>query len=77
MGHALVIGASGGIGAALADQLAQAHTVTRISRSEDGLDVADDASVATLMAPVQAPVDLAFMATGILAPPGGAPEKTL
>ena len=77
MGHAIVIGASGGIGAALADRLAQEHDVTRLSRSSDGLDVTDDASVAAALDGLARPVDVAFVATGILAPGGGAPEKSL
>ena len=76
MPHALVIGASGGIGAALAACLARHHDVTRLSRAADGLDVTDDASVAAALADL-APVDLAFVATGILAPEGRAPEKSL
>ncbi|PWJ16991.1 SDR family NAD(P)-dependent oxidoreductase [Jannaschia seohaensis] len=76
MGHAIVIGASGGIGAALADRLADSHDVTRLSRSAEGLDVTDEASIAASLAPLP-PVDLAFVATGILAPEGHAPEKAL
>ncbi|UWQ22506.1 SDR family NAD(P)-dependent oxidoreductase [Jannaschia sp. W003] len=76
MPNALVIGASGGIGAALADHLAASHAVTRLSRRHDGLDVTDEASVARHLGALP-PIDLAFVATGILAPPGGAPEKAL
>jgi NAD(P)-dependent dehydrogenase (short-subunit alcohol dehydrogenase family) len=72
----LIIGASGGIGAALADHLARDHDVTRLSRSGDGLDVTSDASVKTALADLS-PVDLAFVASGILAPDGHAPEKAL
>ena len=74
--RALVIGASGGIGAALAQRLAQDHAVTGLSRSGDGLDVTEEASVARLLGPL-APVDVCVVATGILAPPGSAPEKSL
>jgi NAD(P)-dependent dehydrogenase (short-subunit alcohol dehydrogenase family) len=76
MSHALVIGATGGIGAALADRLAADHDVTGLGRASDGLDVTDAASVARHLDGL-APVDLAFVATGILAPEGRAPEKTL
>ncbi|MGB3554043.1 MAG: SDR family NAD(P)-dependent oxidoreductase [Jannaschia sp.] len=76
MGHALVIGASGGIGAALARHLARDHEVTALSRGAQGLDVTDPASVARHLSDL-APVDIAFVATGILAPDGHAPEKSL
>lgn len=76
MKHALIIGASGGIGAALADHLSSDHRVTRLGRSTTGLDVTDDASVAAALEGLD-PVDIAFIATGILAPDGHAPEKTL
>ena len=77
MGRAIVIGASGGIGAALARRLEAEHAVTRLSRSDDGLDVTDGASVAAAFARVEGPFDMAFVATGILAPAGAAPEKSL
>ncbi|CTQ32154.1 SDR family NAD(P)-dependent oxidoreductase [Jannaschia rubra] len=75
--RALVVGASGGIGAALANRLDDSHDVTRLSRSSDGLDVTDAASVARIIGPLEGPFDLVFVATGILAPDGAAPEKTL
>ncbi|MEM7641208.1 MAG: SDR family NAD(P)-dependent oxidoreductase [Pseudomonadota bacterium] len=76
MANALIIGASGGIGAALADHLATTHDVIRLSRSRDGLDITDDASVAKALADLPK-IDLAFIATGILAPDGHDPEKSL
>jgi NAD(P)-dependent dehydrogenase (short-subunit alcohol dehydrogenase family) len=76
MAQALVIGASGGIGAALADRLSGGHDVIRLSRTTDGLDVTDAASVARALADLP-PIDIAFVATGILAPDGHAPEKSL
>ncbi|TFL18849.1 SDR family NAD(P)-dependent oxidoreductase [Jannaschia formosa] len=76
MGNALVIGASGGIGAALADRLSEDHEVVGLSRSANGLDVTDEASVARAFRTLPG-IDLAFVATGILAPEGHAPEKSL
>jgi len=76
MEHALIIGASGGIGRAVADAIeARGVAVTRLSRAVDGLDVTDEASVARLMAPLEGPFDLVFVAVGVLALPGQAPEK--
>ena len=77
MPKAIVIGASGGLGAALADRLSRDHDVTRLSRSADGLDVTDPASVERLVGGAPGPWDVAMVATGILAPPGHAPEKAL
>ncbi|GGL52948.1 SDR family NAD(P)-dependent oxidoreductase [Wenxinia marina] len=78
MSRALVIGASGGIGAALADALeAGGDDVVRLSRSADGLDVTDGDSVARVLGEVEGPFDLILLATGILAPEGAEPEKAL
>lgn len=78
MEHALIIGASGGIGAALADALAaRGANVTRLSRSADGLDITDEASVAAHLGALDGPFDRIIVASGILAPEGGAPEKAL
>ena len=77
MSEALVIGASGGIGSALAERLARDHDVTRLSRRDDGLDVTDAASVDRHLGALDGPFAVVFVATGILAPPGHAPEKAL
>ena len=75
---ALVIGASGGIGRAVADEMAaRGMNVTTLSRSADGLDVTDPASVARVMGGLAGPFGAVFIAVGILAPPGAAPEKQL
>jgi len=74
----LIIGASGGIGAALAAQAEQEGAeVTRLSRQADGLDVTDPDSVARIIGALDGPFDRVIVASGILAPPGGTPEKSL
>lgn len=78
MEQALVIGASGGIGQAVADALrARGARVTQLSRREDGLDVTDAASVDRHLAPLEGPFDLIFVATGALSVGDDAPEKAL
>jgi len=78
MDRALVIGASGGIGSALASELAaRGADVTGLSRSGDGLDVTDPASVDRVLGALEGPFDTILVATGILAPEGDMPEKSL
>ncbi|MEM8753837.1 MAG: NAD-dependent epimerase/dehydratase family protein, partial [Pseudomonadota bacterium] len=72
---AAVIGASGGIGAALADGLEAAGAdVLRLSRA-DGLDLTDEARVAAA-AERAGPRDLTICAAGLLHGEGIEPEKT-
>lgn len=76
--NALVIGASGGIGQAMvAEMEARGGSVTKLSRSADGLDVTDAGSVDEILGALDGPFQTIFVATGILAPEGGAPEKQL
>lgn len=78
MERALVIGASGGIGSALVEELSRRGAeVVGLSRRANGLDVTDPASVDRVLGPLQGPFDTILVATGILAPEGGAPEKSL
>jgi NAD(P)-dependent dehydrogenase (short-subunit alcohol dehydrogenase family) len=78
MEKALIVGASGGIGKAVAQELAERGVVvTGLSRREDGLDVTDPASVAQIMSGLVGPFDFVFVAVGVLAPEGGTPEKSL
>ena len=75
--RALIIGASGGIGCALAAEFARRGAeVTGVSR-RDGLDLGDPNSVPRAMATLGGAFDRVVVATGILAPAGGAPEKSL
>jgi NAD(P)-dependent dehydrogenase (short-subunit alcohol dehydrogenase family) len=76
--RALVIGASGGIGAALAAALAaRGADVTGLSRSDDGLDVTDEGSIAAHLGRLDGPFDMVLVATGALVLDGIGPEKTL
>jgi len=71
--RSLVIGASGGIGAALAKQLATKGEVVALSRTTHGLEITDEASVAEHLGALSGTFDLIFTATGAL----GTPEKAL
>ncbi|MCP1169325.1 SDR family NAD(P)-dependent oxidoreductase [Limimaricola litoreus] len=76
--RALVIGASGGIGAALAEALeARGARVTRLSRRHDGFDVTDATSIERVLGALEGPYELILVAIGILAPQGLGPEKSL
>lgn len=83
--RALVIGASGGIGAAFLDALRAdpgCGAAIGLSRSADGLDLTDEAAVARHAQAVQArlagaPLDLLLCATGALVLEGRRPEKSL
>ena len=76
--RALVIGASGGIGGAVGAALsAQAWDVVGLSRSADGLDVTDEASVARVLGGLDGAFDLVFVATGGLEIGGARPEKSV
>lgn len=76
MKRCLIIGASGGIGAAVAQAL-RGHEVVPLSRAVDGLDVTDPVSVSRVLGALEGPFDLIFVAIGVLAPEGEAPEKAL
>jgi len=75
-GRAVVIGASGGIGSALAAALARGGTEVHALSRATGLDLGDEAGIAAAAARIGAPVDLVVVATGRLHGEGVAPEKS-
>ncbi|NIZ10268.1 SDR family NAD(P)-dependent oxidoreductase [Pseudooceanicola sp. HF7] len=76
MERALIIGASGGIGAALARRLtARGTQVTALSRSADGLDVTQEDSIREALGRLEPGLDLVICATGKLEGAGQGPEK--
>lgn len=78
---AVVIGAGGGIGRALADALVSGRRYDRVhalSRtSVPPVDVTDEASIAAAAERIGAPVDLLIVATGILHDGAAMPERAL
>lgn len=77
--RALVLGASGGVGGAILTQLRESGAeVTGLSRSSDGLDLSDQASVAEYAERLEGKTfDLIFNATGALVIDGVEPEKSM
>ena len=76
--RALVVGASGGIGRAVAARLeAQGAEVTRLSRSGDGLDLTDEASLSRLLGGLEGSYERILVTTGALELDGVPPEKGL
>lgn len=76
--HAVVIGASGGIGNALATLLEADPAVARVTRlARPALDLEQPASIAAAAAALPAPPDLVLCATGLLHAPGHSPERAL
>ena len=77
MKNVLIIGASGGIGSALAEAYrAGGASVTGLSRREDGFDITDRASVNRHLSD-RGPFDRVIVATGALEIGGNGPEKTI
>lgn len=75
--RALVIGASGGIGRALTEELrARAFQVTGFSRSVDGFEITNEASIERSLSDLEPGFDLMIVATGILSGAQG-PEKSI
>ena len=79
--RAVVIGASGGVGRAVADALreedAEVHAFARSFAGDAHVDVTDETSVAAAASRMPGPVDLIFVATGLLHQDGRGPEKAM
>lgn len=81
-GHAVVLGASGGIGSALVEGLEQSGrfgAVTALSRKAADFDLMDESSLAALALRIngsELPLRLVLVATGLLHGDGIDPEKT-
>jgi NAD(P)-dependent dehydrogenase (short-subunit alcohol dehydrogenase family) len=88
--QAVVIGAGGGIGAALVERLVAdarydvVHALSRLPRPDAPtpirsgvIDIADAQSIAAAAASIEAPVDLVVVATGMLHEGGHGPERAL
>lgn len=73
----MIIGASGGIGAALADALEHRGEVLRLSRRADGMDLTDEASVERVLGALDGSFDRVLVTTGALQIGGAEPEKTI
>ena len=66
--RALVVGASGGIGQALVQELNQrGQNVTSLSRSTDQFDITNEDSISEAMGRLTGPFETIFVATGALA----------
>ena len=78
MKQTLIIGASGGIGAALTQAArAKGDKVVTLSRSHDGFDVTDEASVKAHLSGLGGPFETIIIATGALEIDGAQPEKSI
>ena len=77
--HAVIIGATGGIGAAFAALLEADPAVARVTRLDrsTGFDLTDPASITAAAAALAAPPDLVIVATGVLHADGLVPEREL
>ncbi len=76
--NALIIGASGGIGTALAALCTdKGYRVQTLSRRIDGLNITDEGSVQTHAKAIKGGLDLIVIATGAIEVDGLRPEKTM
>ena len=80
-GSAVVIGASGGIGAALVEALTEegwtVRGFARAAAGADHLDLTDESSIAAAARTLATPPTLVIVATGLLHDAGHGPEKSM
>lgn len=78
MNRTLIIGASGGIGSALAAAcIARDERVVALSRRDDGFDITDEACVMAQLGALEGVFDRIVVATGALEIGDAVPEKTV
>ena len=78
MKNTLIIGNSGGVGAALEAQYqAQGWYCTGICRQHDGLELREPDTIKSVLATIDGPFDTVVIATGALCIDGYTPEKTI
>lgn len=72
----LIIGASGGIGSAIAKNV-KSGEVVELSRKNSGFDLLDEQTIKDAARQFSGPFDLIVNATGVLETPESAPEKSI
>lgn len=75
--RALILGTTGGIGAALTTEIGKTHEIIGLSRSGDGLDLTNPEAVDRVLGALEGPFERVIVATGALEIGGAAPEKSL
>lgn len=75
--RALVLGSSGGLGSALVEEFSKSHETKGLSRSGDGFDITDLASVDMHLDRLEDSYERVVIATGALEIDNAVPEKSL
>ena len=78
MKRILIFGNSGGIGAAIQKMcIAKGHSVSGLSRTQDGLDLSDENKIVSAIESLDGTFDQIFITTGALVVNAAEPEKTI
>ena len=76
MKRILIFGNSGGIGAAIQKMcIAKGHSVSGLSRTQDGLDLSDENKIVSAIESLDGTFDQIFITTGALVVNAAEPEK--